>query len=262
MYQNSMDESDQKDVWYDLYIKDKEKAVKRNPKTFNELIEKELSTRIGMSGYSNIKTIEIGCGTAAASYRFALRGADVTIMDYSESALAVAKVRLEPFKNRYHVHHGDLFKDIPDELFGTFDISMSFGLAEHFTGSQRSEVFKIHHRLLKPGGFSIISVPNSRCIPYVLIMKASKPLGAWRVGTEIPFSQEELDSILSKSGFSSYSINNPSYFLMDCLNWGLKKPLDIISKRKININISRFNKRTHLDERMGFVFYIFGENEQ
>jgi 2-polyprenyl-3-methyl-5-hydroxy-6-metoxy-1,4-benzoquinol methylase len=69
--------------------------------------------------------------------------------------------------------HCDALKLDP-KLFDSYDVAMSFGVIEHFTGRNRFGIFKAHIDLLKSGGVAIMSVPNPRCIPfraYEILMK-------------------------------------------------------------------------------------------
>ena len=54
---------------------------------------------------------------------------------------------------------------IDNSFFGKFDISMSFGVAEHFKRNDRKTIIKNHLRVLNQGGISFINVPNKACVP-------------------------------------------------------------------------------------------------
>ena len=60
-----------------------------------------------------------------------LRGANVTLLDYSETALEKAKLLFSNFNCKAQFIKADAF-NIPPNLLNKFDVSMSFGLAEHF----------------------------------------------------------------------------------------------------------------------------------
>src|ERR671922_229304 len=82
---------------------------------------------------------------------------------------------------------------LPAELQGTFDVSMSFGLCEHFLGERRRSVVAAHLELLRPGGLAFPRLPNRPAPPYPLWMATMKRRRTWPLGTEEPFSAAELE---------------------------------------------------------------------
>jgi 2-polyprenyl-3-methyl-5-hydroxy-6-metoxy-1,4-benzoquinol methylase len=84
---------------------------------------------------------------------------------------------------------------LPVDLLGKYDISMSFGLAEHFRGVERTKIIKSHFDVLKKGGMAFISVPNRYNPPYRLSKFFAEHVNRWRVGAEIPYSRKELGDI-------------------------------------------------------------------
>lgn len=97
---------------------------------------------------SNITTLEVGCGSARLSCFLASKGYKTTCLDYSESALRVARKNYQITKNVGEFVIGDAnnlpFKD------NTFDIVLSTGLLEHFKNPQI--VINEMVRVLKPNG--------------------------------------------------------------------------------------------------------------
>lgn len=143
--------------------------------------------------FKGLDVIEIGAGRGENSLLMSLRGADVTLLDYSESALEKAKLLFSNFNCRAQFIKADAF-NMPHNLLNKFDISMSFGLAEHFNYPQRQQIINSHYILLKRGGVSFISVPNAFCFPYRLAQMALRMFHKCQL-LEIPFTHSELRKI-------------------------------------------------------------------
>jgi len=138
-----------------------------------------------------LRTIELGSGRGTVSLLLAARGADVTLVDSSPAALESARRLFSLFGLKADFLMSGILP-LPEQLKGKFDAAMSFGVAEHFTGKERGEIFISHSAALRPGGVVFISVPNRNCFPYRIWKKAKEAAGTWEYGTEIPFSRTEL----------------------------------------------------------------------
>lgn len=150
--------------------------------------------------YGNLKVVEVGSGRGGVSALFALRGSEITLLDYTQAALDKAKIFYQALadvsERPLKVHY--LLADVlhlPDSLYGAFDVAMSFGLSEHFKGSERRALIENHIRLTGPGGISFNSVPNTYCAPYRIFKFVAELLGAWSVGEEYPFTRKELRAL-------------------------------------------------------------------
>jgi 2-polyprenyl-3-methyl-5-hydroxy-6-metoxy-1,4-benzoquinol methylase len=146
-----------------------------------------------------VKVIEIGAGRATNALLYALRGAEATVLDYSPVALDQARRRFEARGLEVETIESDVFA-LPDEVRGRFDVSMSFGLCEHFAGERRTGVIAAHLQLLKPGGIAMINVPNQLSPFYRLWMALAKRRGTWTLGYEVPFSGRELVRLAREAG--------------------------------------------------------------
>ena len=111
------------------------------------------------SGFDGLKTIELGCGEGKASLLFSLLGAKTTLVDNSREQLKRAKYVATRFNIDPSIIEQDLLR-LPKSLNEQFDVSMSFGVVEHFFGQERQSVFDVHRSLLRNGGLTIIWVPN------------------------------------------------------------------------------------------------------
>jgi hypothetical protein len=88
---------------------------------------------------------------------------------------------------------------------------MSFGLNEHFTGPERTQIFRSHLDALRPGGVAIVSVPNARNAPYRASKWVAERTGRWKLGVEVPFTHAELEAICARLGVSDFELFGDSF---------------------------------------------------
>ena len=161
--------------------------------------EQERLVRLQLGGFDGLRAIEIGAGRGVNALLYALRGATVTLLDRSATALRQAEELFSSSGATAEFVEADLF-DPPADLVGTFDVSMSFGVCEHFLGRRRLEVVRAHLDLVRPSGLALIGVPNRYGVVYRLWMGALKARGTWSLGTEVPFSATELRTLVHAAG--------------------------------------------------------------
>jgi len=152
-----------------------------------------------LGGFAGLKAIEIGAGRGLNGVLYAEQGANVTLLDVSAYPLEQAGPLFESRGLAFEAVAADAFA-LPDELRGAFDVSMSFGLCEHFLGERRRAIVAAHVELLRPGGIAFIGVPNRRDPVYRLWMAALKRSGSWPFGTEEPYTAGELASLARAAG--------------------------------------------------------------
>jgi 2-polyprenyl-3-methyl-5-hydroxy-6-metoxy-1,4-benzoquinol methylase len=156
-----------------------------------------IRTRFG--SMEGLKVVEIGAGRATNALMYARHGAEVTILDQSALALDLAQQRFARFGLTATSVEADVF-DLPAELLDAFDVSMSFGLCEHFLGPRRLAVVKAHLDVVRPGGLALVNVPNKFSPFYRAWMGIAKRRGTWTLGTEVPFSAREMKELGTLSG--------------------------------------------------------------
>ena len=83
-------------------------------------------------------------------------------VDYAEDADTYTQSFAQIGKEAM-LYRGDLFEV---ELGRQFDVVCSFGLIEHFRGSELDQVLAIHHRYVRPGGHVVILLPNFTGVHY------------------------------------------------------------------------------------------------
>ena len=224
--------------------------------------------KIRFGSIHKLRVIEIGAGVGRAGARLAKEGADVTLIDSSHIAIQKAKDFWGKAGLRANFLVSDIFA-LPEKLKDSFDISISFGLVEHFRAEDRQKIFSIHADVLKKGGAGIIGTPNAWGMPYVLWMALAKFAGAWEVGYERPYTAREIRSIMQNLGcyykrwgtpfsetINTYVINKLNIFLTNLI---FLKRLRAGDKRKITHKfIPRFIDRwSALDNFFGYHIVFF-----
>jgi SAM-dependent methyltransferase len=173
--------------------------------------------------FRGLRAIELGAGRGLNALLYAQRGADVTLLDVSELALEQARQLFEAHGLAFTPVIADVF-DPPADLAGAFDVSMSFGLCEHFLGERRAAIVRAHLDVLRPGGVAFLGVPNRLAPAYRLWMGLLKARGTWPLGTEEPFGAGELAALARRAGGRPLQ---PAYgsFLGSLVNHGVNQAL-------------------------------------
>ena len=135
--------------------------------------------------------LELGSGTGRNSAYLAKRysAQSVTLLDFSESALA--RARKEDFPCELIKTQQDLLHFTPQKQYGFVH---STGLIEHFTGQERRAVVQKHAECVAPGGYVMIWVPV-RSPAFFLIGQFNKLMGI----EEIPLTETELKTLLEEA---------------------------------------------------------------
>jgi SAM-dependent methyltransferase len=150
-------------------------------------------------GFDGLRVVELGAGRGLNGLLYAQRGARVMLVDNVELPLEQARRLFDPHGVEAEHAIADVF-DLPPSLRDRFDVSMSFGLCEHFLGARRLAVVRAHLDALRPGGLALIGVPNRRDPVYRLWKGMLTRRGTWPLGTEEPFSAHELAALAASAG--------------------------------------------------------------
>jgi 2-polyprenyl-3-methyl-5-hydroxy-6-metoxy-1,4-benzoquinol methylase len=217
-------------------------------------IENNILAKYG--SFKGLRVIEVGSGRGEIASLMAIKGARVSLLDYSSIALERAQALFKNLELDADFIIADAM-DIPKELLGKFDISISFGLAEHFTYPQRKTVFQVHRDLLNNRGSSFVEVPNKYCLPYIIFKKLAQFLGYWSVGLEIPFSRLELKRIADLAGFKTYEIVGSS-FLRDSVYFLIIRFISHLTKWRIIVDTSCFEIASIMDNYLGHSLILIG----
>ncbi len=143
-------------------------------------------------GLKGIRVIELGAGRGDISFLLAKAGAKVTLLDNSEVALRQSRALFQTNNLSAEFVQADL---LSSRITGEFEVSMSFGLAEHFEGVHRKRVIQLH----RLGRVAFVGVPNAQCVPYRVWKTFREWSGRWPYGPEMPFTRRELKQEICRS---------------------------------------------------------------
>ena len=234
----------------DLLSIEKEEASVRWRKIESKVNEK-------FKDFKNLRVIEVGSGAGINALLFAKKGSKVTILDYSKNALNRSKQLFKKNKLKASFVLSDAL-DLKKRLLEKYDLSMSFGLAEHFTGDERVKIIKSHFDLINNKGLVLVSVPNKSNLPYMINKLALSFLKKWKFGEEYPFSRSEFLKICKSLGFEKASFIGSSF--IDSFRF--INPILLMKKlRHQPTNSSNIKKEraTIFDDRFGYALVLVGE---
>jgi 2-polyprenyl-3-methyl-5-hydroxy-6-metoxy-1,4-benzoquinol methylase len=245
-------------IWTSVSKKEEDYKIKAEENSIQwQRIEKIILNQFG--SFKGLKTIEIGAGSGTNSLLFAMRGADVTVLDFSKKALERSKT----FFGRRGIKVNTILCDalnLDKNLFKKYDVSMSFGVVEHFEGENRTKVNLAHFKVLKKNGLALICLPNSANLPYMIWKFLSQATGKWKWGTEIPFSRKELREFIKP-------LNKKYFFIGDWIfaSITLINPFRLVKrwlgmKRNLDTSKIKRQKGTFLDEYFSPYITLVGIN--
>lgn len=159
----------------------------------------ERLVRARFGSFDGLEVIELGAGRGLNALLYGLRGARVTLLDTSDFVLEQARRLFDVRGVPVELVRGDVFA-LPQPVRDRFDVSMSFGLCEHFLGERRRQVVAAHLEAVRPGGLAMLGVPNRYSPVYRAWMAVLKARGSWPLGTEAPFSARELRELARAAG--------------------------------------------------------------
>jgi SAM-dependent methyltransferase len=183
----------------------------------------ERLVREHFGGFDGLRAVEIGAGRGINAVLYARHGAKVTLLDRSPPALEQAQAIFDAHALPVELVEADLF-ELPDELRDAFDVSMSFGVCEHFLGERRLASVRAHLDVLRRGGIAMLGVPNRYAPAYRLWTAVLMRRGTWPLGTEVPFSAAELRDLALASGGRPLDAEYGS-FVASVVNHGINQAL-------------------------------------
>ncbi|HEX6701854.1 MAG TPA: class I SAM-dependent methyltransferase [Gaiellaceae bacterium] len=184
-------------------------------------------------GFDGLEVVELGAGRGLNALLYGQRGARVTLVDLSTFVLEQAGELFGRLGVEAELVEGDVF-DLPELVRDRFDVSMSFGLAEHFLGERRRRVVAAHLEAVRPRGLAFLGVPNRYAPAYRLWMAALKARGTWPLGTEEPFSAGELAALARAAGGRPLEPEFGS-FVGSLVNHGLNQALFKLGRRGLPV---------------------------
>ncbi|MDH5374947.1 MAG: class I SAM-dependent methyltransferase [Candidatus Bathyarchaeota archaeon] len=225
---------------------------------------------ISMFGsFEGLKVIELGAGSGKMSLLFAKRGANVTVLDYSDKALARSKQLFERYAVNCNLVLADVL-NLDEKLRNRYDVSMSFGLAEHFRGKERMKVIEAHFDVIKKNGLCFISTPSKMNVPYRIWRFITQISKEWE---EYPFSRREYMEYAKRLNPKEIQFIGGSIFPSNAYDWLhwlrfliinkcfpfnmiLSQKLEIRESKKFDLKKIKKEKGTFLDQYVGYALVL------
>ncbi|MDF2721262.1 MAG: Methyltransferase type 11 [Paenibacillus sp.] len=171
----------QKAVWDRIWSADVSYQWDSLSQTVYEAIRRQFGTAVGK------RIAEIGSGTGKISLRLSADGAEVTLVDYSDQAIANSRRAFRQAGQTGQFIHADArkLKELPDDCF---DLTWNAGVLEHFTYDDQVTVLREMARVTKPGGMVLVLNPCASCLPYRIGKAFAENNGFWPYGVEVPIA--------------------------------------------------------------------------
>ena len=166
---------------------------------------------------NGLKTIEVGSGMGVYSFVLAKRGAIVSLLDYSQEALSLARKQSNSSGLTASFICADAL-NLDSAMREKFDVAMSFGTIEHYRYPERFLMAKAHVDLIKPGGVIIISIPNRWFFPEEILRLLLKLRNKWHLGYTRTFTRYELFRLGNKLGLKNIKVQG-SAFITDMFRY-------------------------------------------
>lgn len=211
-----------------------------------DLIIARLEATFG--GIEGLRTIELGSGRGDLSALLAQRGARVSLLDTSDTALDQARRRFERLGLTANYVHADMFAALGTDAL-PFDVALSSGVIEHFQGHARTRAVRAHYTCIGAGGLVIISVPNAWCVPYRLWKTYLELRGWWPYGLEQPYNTRELVRRAKAVGFSRVEVHTFGFWQSISSHW---------AQSLLHRNLDWANRPSFLDSTLGSTLLLFG----
>ncbi len=212
--------------------------------------------------FKGLQVLELGAGAGTFAALMAQEGAGVTILDYSANAINRSQLFFDSL-GMEAAFFQDNALTVRDSLTKKYDISMSFGLAEHFQDGERIQIIRSHFEVLNETGMTFISVPNRFCLPYRFWKKKRELQGRWAYGEEYPFSRRELRNICIDFGIKNYSFTGSSTlasleYIIPLASWrnSIQKRLQPTALDPLDISKIKSRKTRFADEFLGYALIL------
>ncbi len=172
----------QKNIW---------NTEKNTPMYFQEMVRYEAVLK--HLPHSATQVVDLGCGDGYLSYLMAKAGHVVTSVDLSSNRLK----KFEEAASEYHIQQvqADIKNTgLPADFF---DAVVCSEVLEHIEGYE--DVLKEAHRILKPGGSFIVTVPYNEQLKIIICPHCHKPF--YRDGHVNSFNKKNLAESIRNAGF-------------------------------------------------------------
>lgn len=126
------------------------------------------------------KIIELGCGSGHLSACLAMKGYEVTLLDFSDGALTKAKKTFQKYGIEGRFIKGDIF-DLSN-LHEQYDLVWNSGVMEHFSSDNLGKIYCSIMNIAKQR--FIFLVPNPDSISYLMMRYNLQGNQQWEYGME------------------------------------------------------------------------------
>jgi len=152
------------------------------------------------------KIVDLGCGNGAFTHYLAVKEFDVTGLDFSTSAIKIARENYSSNGAKFAQH--DLMDQLPPEHFEAYDAVVSVEVVEHLLLPRK--LVQAARQALKPGGVFIMTTPYHGYLKNLALAITNKFDGHWHplrdYGHVKFFSSDTIGKLLSESGFRDIQI--------------------------------------------------------
>jgi len=246
-------------LWDDIWS---ESEKDKNIEEFYAWVKRESSgirgTKIQNYIFDNLgelqelKAIEVGSGLGVYSYILAQAGVDVTLLDYSKKAINIAKSLFQQGGLKADFLINDALS-IDANLYGKYDLAISFGTVEHFQCPERLKVMEAHTKLVRKGGIVVISVPNKAFLMHEFLKAFLCFRHKWKLGYEGAFTHAELFEAAKALELSNIKIIG-SAFLSD-----FQRYLRMYRSTRLAVKcLGEPPEKSPITERASYLDNIFG----
>lgn len=168
----------QQQIWENLWSR----PVSYEWDTVSQTVYEQIIRHSGT--IEGLQLAEAGSGTGKISLRLAQEGANITLIDYSEQALANSREAFDEAGLAASYIHADIGQlPVPD---GFYDVVWNAGVLEHFTYEEQVNILKELARVTKDDGLLIILTPSAASLTYRVGKYAAEQTGIWMYGAETP----------------------------------------------------------------------------
>lgn len=141
----------------------------------------------------NKKILEVGAGSGSDAIILAQKRGIVSTVDFSTESVKICRLLAKKEATKINIITADCQKmPLPDNQF---DLVYSVGLVEHF--HEPLEVLREQLRLVKPGGYLMVDVPQKFNL-YTLVKKYRMKTGSFPFGWETEYSYFDLVNFAKK----------------------------------------------------------------
>lgn len=209
--------------FFENFIQEKIKKMNHKEESdLNDFIEKryyqkllmQTKNLLSINSFKGYKILELGSGTGLLSLYMAKEGAEVTLLDSSESALTYSSMLYREMRaiNTFLGKVRFVNKSFLSSNFlldKDFDIVHNSGVIEHYDFNTAVNIVKKMKEKAKTNGYVIVCVPNYFCPNLIFTWLKYKK------GTERFYSKKKLEEIIKQANLELKEIKSSTFVYPD-----------------------------------------------